>query len=333
MESLADDFAVLLGVEDIMVKRMPGESAVGVFVPNRQRTLVKFLDTLALNWQQSKAARVPLNFGVDYLGNGFVEDLATLPHLLIAGSTGSGKSTLISSMIAVVINIVNSNAIKFILSDTKNVEFGHFVGAPHLLFDPVTSIYQTIEKMEWLCEEMEDRLKKIGKAGCRNIFEYKEKLNATPTIVPNNFHGPVEDLPYIILVIDELADILSDSSRPGQKGPSIGKIAGGFLAKIVQKSRAAGVYVIACTQRPSVNIVSGSIKANFPARLSFRLPSGPDSRTVIGTEGAEHLLSQGDMLYCSPNRPGITRLHAPWASITDIKAAVEAAIRREEQQP
>lgn len=325
MESLADDLALTLCVEDVMVKRMPGESAVGIFVPNKERTLVKFLDVLAHNWQQSKAVRVPLNFGVDYLGNGFVEDLSTLPHLLIAGSTGSGKSTLVSSMIAVLVNIANSNDLKLILSDTKNVEFGHFMGAPHLLFEPATSIYQTIERMEWLCEEMDQRLKKIGAAGCRNIFEYKERLSGT-----DNLRRPAEAMPYIILVIDELADILSDHRRQGEKGPSIGKVAEGFLSKIVQKSRAAGVYVIACTQRPSVNIVAGSIKANFPARLTFRLPSGHDSRTVIGTEGAEHLLSMGDMLYASPNRPGIVRLHAPWASIADIKAAVEAAIRREE---
>jgi S-DNA-T family DNA segregation ATPase FtsK/SpoIIIE len=164
-------------------------------------------------------------------------------------------------------------------------------------------MYATWEAMDWLIEEMESRLKVIGHVGCRNISEYKEK------------HFIV--MPYIVLVIDELADVLGGDKR----GES--KIANFKLGRIVQKSRAAGVYVIACTQRPSVNIVLGSIKANFPARLTFRLPSQEDSRTVIGHSGAEHLLTQGDMLYCSPNYPATLRLHSGYASTEDIKQCVE----------
>lgn len=338
IEALADDFAVVLGVEDVMVKRMPGESAVGIMVPNKNRTIVKYLDTATAVWKANQGddcptSGVPLGFGVDHLGNPFVEDLTALPHLLIAGSTGSGKSTLVSSILASLIFVKRSNEVKLILSDTKNVEFGHFIGAPHLLFTPATSVYQTMEQMEWLVDEMDKRLKTIGSQGCRNIFEYKEKANAIERLQNTGFPcSKAAEIPFIILVIDELADILGDRSKSGDKGPGIGKVAEGLLAKIVQKSRAAGVYVIAATQRPSVNIVSGSIKANFPARLSFRLPSGHDSRTVLGIEGAEHLLSRGDMMYVSPNRPGISRLHAPWASIQDINNAVEAAIQRERME-
>lgn len=313
LEGLATDFAVLLGVEDVFVKRLPGESSVGVFVPNRERTLVKFLDCINNVWKVRNDIKVPLNLGVDYLGSPVVIDLVDLPHLLIAGSTGSGKSTLLASLIASVCYCVGPERVQFILSDTKNVEFGHFVGAPHLLFEPATSVYQTLERFDWVIDEMEDRLKTIGKAGFRNVHEYNSA---------NNSKGP---LPFIIIIIDELADLMM--FKGSKKGES--KIADEKISKIVQKSRAAGIYFIAATQRPSVNVVAGSIKANFPARLTFRLPSEFDSRTIINTTGAEHLLSQGDMLFVNPNKPGLQRLHAPYARIEDIKACVDAAARKE----
>jgi S-DNA-T family DNA segregation ATPase FtsK/SpoIIIE len=314
LEGLATDFAVLLGVEDVFVKRLPGESAVGIFVPNKERTLVKFLDCINNVWKVRNELKIPLNLGVDYLGNPTIVDLVDLPHLLIAGSTGSGKSTLLSSVIASLIYCVGPERVQIILSDTKNVEFGHFVGAPQLLFEPATSVYQTLERLDWVIDEMEDRLKIIGKAGCRNVHEYNSSKVLTK--------GP---FPFIVIIIDELADLMM--FKGSKKGES--KIAEEKISKIVQKSRAAGIYFITATQRPSVNVVAGSIKANFPARLTFRLPSEFDSRTVIGTSGAEHLLSQGDMLFVSPNRPGIQRLHAPYARIDDIKACTEAAARKE----
>jgi S-DNA-T family DNA segregation ATPase FtsK/SpoIIIE len=313
LEGLATDFAVLLGVEDVFVKRLPGESAVGVFVPNKIRTLVKFLDCIGNVWKVRNELKLPLNLGVDYLGLPCVVDLSDLPHLLIAGSTGSGKSTLLSSIIASLCYCVGPERVQIILSDTKNVEFGHFVGAPQLLFEPATSVYQTLERLDWVIDEMEDRLKTIGKAGHRNIHEY------------NTASNPKGPFPFIVIIIDELADLMM--FKGSKKGES--KIAEEKIAKIVQKSRAAGIYFIAATQRPSVNVVAGSIKANFPARLTFRLPSEFDSRTVIGTGGAEHLISQGDMLFVNPNKPGLQRLHAPYARIKDIKACVDAAARKE----
>jgi S-DNA-T family DNA segregation ATPase FtsK/SpoIIIE len=311
LEGLADDFAVALGVESVLVRKTE------IFVPNKERRYVNFRDTIGALWATKDTSSVPLNLGIDHLGVPCVDDLAQLPHLLIAGSTGSGKSTLVTAIIGALVYCKTPDDIQFVLSDTKNVEFGRFIGAPHLMFNPATTIYQTMEQMEWIVQEMESRLKTIGLAQCRNIHEYKEKC-------PH-----AKKIPFLVLVIDELADLLSDRSRTENKGPSLGKIAESILGKIVQKSRAAGVYVIAATQRPSVNVVAGSIKANFPARLSFRLPSGPDSRTVLGVEGAEHLLSRGDMLYVSPNRPGVARVHAPWASLEDIDAAVAASIQRE----
>ena len=316
MEALADDMALALGVEDVLIKRMPGETSVGVFVPNKERKLISFMDVMTHMWHD-RGKGVPLALGVDHLGNFFHEDLTQLPHLLISGSTGSGKSTLLSSLVASVVYCENPNRVQFVLSDTKNVEFGHFIGAPHLLFEPATSVYQTLERLDWCIDEMDDRLKLIGKAGFRNISEYNASLTQQ--------QDKSKLLPFIVIIIDELADLMMFKGE--KRGES--KIASDKIGTIVQKSRAAGIYFIAATQRPSVNVVAGSIKANFPARLTFRLPSEVDSRTVISTGGAEHLLSQGDMLYVSPNRPGLARLHAPFARISDIKAVVDAASRKQ----
>lgn len=317
LESLAQDFAITLGVEDVLVKRMPGEVAVGIFVPNKERKFVDFKETVSNVWVAKPTQMVPINMGVDYLGRPSVVDLTLLPHLLIAGSTGSGKSTFVTSLLASIVYCVNSSEIQFVLSDTKGVDFGHFEGCPHLLFEIANSVYKTLEQMDWLIEEMNRRLKLLAKKGDRNVREFNEKATGT------------ERLPYIIFVIDELADILSDRRKSDDSGPSIGKVAEAKLAQLAQKARASGIHIIAGTQRPSVKLVEGNIKSNFPARLSFRLPSGPDSRTVLGTEGAEHLLSQGDMMFLNPNQPGLQRLHSPFAKISDIQAAVDIATRRE----
>jgi len=315
VEACSADLAIALGVEDVFVKRMPGESTIGVFVANVKRTPITFLDTINNVWKLRDNMKIPLNFGVDHLGKPFIEDLVELPHLLVAGSTGSGKSTFMRSMLASLIYCIPPSRLQVGLSDTKNVEFGHFVGTPHLLWQPANSVYNTLEQLDWLCDEMELRLKTIGKASKLNIHEYNDHA------VTCNFIKP---LPYIVYIIDELADLMAYKGE--KRGES--KLAEEKIGQIVQKSRASGIYLIAGTQRPSTNVVAGSIKANFPARLSFKLPADYDSRTVIGTTGAEHLLSKGDMLYVSPNRPGLSRLHSPYAKIEDIRAAVDAAMHR-----
>ena len=170
LESLADDFAVCLGVEDVLVKRMPGESAVGVFVPNAERRTVDFKDIVGT--AMGTSAKVPLAFGTDVTGKHYIDDLTMMPHLLIAGATGSGKSTLLASLLATIVYSCNIRDVRLVLSDTKGVEFRHFIGSPHLMFDIATSVYQTLEQMDAICDEMEERLSKIGRAGCRNILEY-----------------------------------------------------------------------------------------------------------------------------------------------------------------
>jgi S-DNA-T family DNA segregation ATPase FtsK/SpoIIIE len=314
MESRSEDISVALGCQgDVLVKRMPGESSVSIFVPNEARQLVGFRDVVSNLWRlvndKGSTYKCPLALGVDVMGNFVIEDLALLPHLLIAGSTNGGKSTLMRALLASIIYCLNDSTTQLVLSDTKGVEFIPFIGAPHLMFEPATSVYSTLERMDWLIDETESRLKRFAKVVVTNIDAFNKLRLGEP-------------MPRIILVIDELADLML--FKGSKKGES--KIAEEKLQEIVQKSRATGIHVIAATQRPSVNVVAGTIKANFPARLTFRLPSDADSRTVIGTSGAEHLLSQGDCLFASPNKAGLTRLHAPWVSQEDIKGAVEAAI-------
>lgn len=315
IEGLARDFAMALGVEDVLVKRMPGDSAVGIFVPNKERKGITFLDTFKHVWPLKDKLAIPLNLGITSIGEPLIEDLSTLPHLLIAGSTGSGKTTLLNSLITTIIATKSSDSVRLVLSDTTGVEFGNFIGAPHLVFDPATTVYKTLDHIEWLSDETSSRLEQFARQGYRNITEHN--LNQTKKI------------PRLVLIIDEIADMMLHKHKEEDEKVSVAKLFENKLCALVGRCRKAGIHVIASTQRPSVNIVTGSIKANFPARLSLKLPSAVDSRTILDTEGAEHLLIPGDMLYQSPLRPELIRAHAPITKNQDILATIEAVVRRQ----
>jgi len=304
--SLSSDIALALSVEDVMIQRIAGEAYIGVSVPNATRELVLWRNLLS---PPPSAVAIPLNFGVDQYGHPYIDDLVTLPHLLIAGSTGSGKSVFLRSIIASAMFWRSPSQLQFILSDTKLVELGIFTGASHMTFlEPATSALATCERMDWLIEETERRLRLFETEKVHNLHEHNQRFG----------HQLRSLIPYIVLIIDEVADIFPEDDRAQSK------ISSAKLGKIVQKSRASGIHVIAATQRPSVNIVSGSIKSNFPARISFRLPSETDSRTVLGSGGAEHLLSRGDMFFSSPSRPSLLRLHSAFATDDDIKYCIDA---------
>ena len=317
VENLSDDMAISLGVESVQIQRLPSENAIGIFVPNKERKLLEFKESVGAVW--TSKAKLPILLGMNYAGSTIVEDLTTLPHLLIAGSTGGGKSTLLNVIISALMYCKSPSDLKLVLCDTKQVEFTHFKNAPHLLYPVATTVKDVINDLTDLVEDIDVRLGTLAKHSCQNIAQYNERF-------PNN------KMPYIILVIDELADPLQDPTKEfdsnGKPTKSYGKQAEYLLGKIVQKARATGIHVITATQRTSVKVVEGNIKANFPARITFRLPSEADSRTILGTSGAEHLLAQGDMLYTSPNSPTTRRIHAPYASIEDIKVAVEMACQR-----
>jgi DNA segregation ATPase FtsK/SpoIIIE, S-DNA-T family len=324
LEALSQDFAVALGAEDVMVKRMPGESSVGVFVPNKTRQWVKWFNHATVDPTKYK---IPLVLGIDYLGKPIVEDLALMPHLLVAGSTGGGKSTLLNAVIAALILNYDPRDLQLVLCDIKEgVEFTKFQNAPHLRSNIATSIDLAHIRLDELIDEMTRRLQLFAKTATHNIAEFNALRAGSPS-----------RLSYIALVIDEIADMLSDRRRIEEEEPSpegkpryalAGKIASGKLAKLAAKARASGIHIIVATQRPSARLLEGDIKSNFPARLAFRLPSQTDSRVVLDTGGAEHLLARGDMLFINPNRPGLARIHAPLASQDDIKAALEFASQR-----
>lgn len=305
---LSQDIALALGAEDVVIRRLPGEAVIGISVPNVERTLVHWRNTL-----ERSDAILPLNLGVDQHGNLFRADLTTLPHLLIAGSTGSGKSTLLNSMLASLCYWRSADEVKLVLSDTKQVEFSIFDPMPHLLYPRATTKYQTWEYMDTLIQETEKRLETIAKTGFKNISEYNRKFLHS---------NPKYTLPYIILVIDELYDILGGEAR----GES--KVANAKLQTIVGRSRASGIHVIAATQRSSVDVVKGTAKSNFPARISFRLPSEADSRTILGQSGAEHLITCGDMWFLSPSHPALIRLHSAIADQNDIRACLDLSQMR-----
>lgn len=312
IEALATDFAVELGVEDVVVKRIPGENCVAVFVPNEKRNYVKFLETTPALWRVKDEMAVPLNLGVTMVGEPLIDDLATLPHLLIAGATGSGKSTLLTTIITSIVASKKPNQVQLVMSDTKGVDFRAFRGLPHLKYPIAFSDDDTLDQLKWEIDEMDERLDKIGTSGAHNIAEYNAKQDTNIKAT----------LPYIVIVIDELADIMEmkgekRSDKPGQK----------CIAKLAQKARASGIHILAASQRTSVDVVKGVIKANFPARLSFRLPSEADSRTILNTGGAEHLLSRGDMFFISPVRAGLVRAHAPFTEQKDIDAALDVVMR------
>lgn len=312
IEALATDFAVELGVEDVVVKRLPGENCVAVFVPNEKRRILSFLETTPALWKVKDSMAIPLNLGVTMVGDPLIEDLATLPHLLIAGATGSGKSTLMRTIICSIIASKRKDQVEFVLSDTKGVDFRAFAGIPHLKYPIAYDVEDTVQQLRYEIDEMNDRLDKIGASGTHNIAEYNAKQGTNIKAT----------LPYTVVVIDELCDIMEmrgekRGERPGQEA----------ISKLAQKARASGIHLLCATQRPSVNVVSGSIKANFPARLSFKLPSEADSRTVLNNSGAEHLLSKGDMFYLSPIRPGLQRAHAPITEQKDIEAAIDLVVR------
>lgn len=307
LESISADIALTLGVEDVLVKRMPGESAVGFFVPNKERRWINFRDAVSALYTDKTPRSVPLVLGVDHLGEPVVEDLATLPHLLIAGQTGGGKSTLLAALLAACVYKVNSNDVQFVLSDTKGVEFGYFLGAPHLIFEVANSVRKTHEQLEWCIEETDRRLKKFANASVRNISDFNAKHEH-------------EKLPRIVIVIDEMFDLLGGPAKEESKE---------LIARIVARSRAAGIHFIGATQRPSVKVIDGDIKANFPARIALKTVSPIDSRTIINTEGAEHLIPPGDMLFLNPNSQALRRIHAPMVQIEDIAAAVDMACHKE----
>ncbi len=289
LEQLRKDVAVALAAEDVVIKRMPGEQAVGFFIPipKDKRKKIEYRDTLGSVVEYMQDARdndkvidwhlpIPLNFGVDSDGNAAIDDLVQLPHLLTAGTTGGGKSTWMRGVLQSIFWTMGPDEVKAFISDTKGTEFKHFGVVPHLKAPIATNLYTTMDYFSQCIAETDKRLALFSDANVTNIHEYNSKQ-------PEG-----HKMHYILLVIDELADLMGTSIERAEAKMNADK-----LSAVVARSRAAGIFVLGCTQRPDVKQVKGAIKANFPARLSFRLPSSSDSKTILNTKGAEALMSKG----------------------------------------
>ncbi len=328
--SLADDIARSMSALSARVAVVSGRNAIGVELPNPSRERVYLRELLASRDYAETAARLPLCLGKAIGGEAVLVDLQRMPHLLIAGTTGSGKSVAINTMILSLVYRLRPDQCRLIMVDPKMLELSVYDGIPHLLTPVVTDPKKAIVALKWAVREMEERYKKMSKLGVRNIDGYNarvaeakskgEKLSRTVHTGYNRETGEaiyeneeldLEPLPYIVVIVDEMADLMLIA----------GKDIEGAVQRLAQMARAAGLHVILATQRPSVDVITGTIKANFPTRISFQVTSKIDSRTILGEQGAEQLLGQGDMLYMAGGGR-ISRVHGPFVSDEEVEKVV-----------
>jgi DNA segregation ATPase FtsK/SpoIIIE, S-DNA-T family len=292
--NLSDDIARNTSSESARIATIPGRSTIGIELPNATRENVFLSEILSSNDFSKKDIKLPIALGKDISGIPIVGDLTSMPHLLIAGTTGSGKSVCINTIILSILYRHTPEKCKFILIDPKMLELSTYEGIPHLLCPVITEAKKAASILGWVVKEMENRYRLMTKEGVRNIDGYNAKHK-----IP---------MPYIVVVVDEMSDLMLVA----------GKEIENYIQKLSQMARAAGIHIIMATQRPSVDVITGTIKANFPTRISFQVTSKIDSRTILGEQGAEQLLGKGDMLYMSSaNR--IVRIHAPFVSDNEIE--------------
>jgi S-DNA-T family DNA segregation ATPase FtsK/SpoIIIE len=321
--SLADDLCLAMQAESVLIDRIPGKSTVGIQIPNHAREQISLRELLQSEMYQRSGSKLTLALGKTIHGEPYMTDLATMPHLLIAGSTGTGKSVAINSMLSSILFRATPDEVRLIMIDPKRVELGMYEDIPHLMTPVVVDPKQAVNALRWAVKEMEERYKQLAKAGVRNIEQFnrnaahqaKEKAAAEteePLMMP---------LPYIVVVIDELADLMMVARGDVEES----------IARLAQMARAVGVHLLLATQRPSVDVITGLIKANLPSRISFRVQSKTDSRTILDGNGAEQLLGRGDMLFMPPGSSRAIRLHGPY--ISEQESARLASFLRKQGKP
>jgi len=306
---LAEDLCLAMRAENILVERIAGKSTVGIQVPNRERETIHLRDVLESETFAKDRSKLTLAMGKDLNGRIKTTDLASMPHLLIAGSTGSGKSVAINAMIMSLLFRATPAQVRLILVDPKRVELGMYEGIPHLFTPIITEPKLAANALRNAVREMERRLKLLASRSVRNIDQYNKLFEDASLSL---FEADEEPLPYIVIIIDELADLMMLDRANVEES----------VTRLAQMARAVGIHLILATQRPSVDVITGLIKANIPARISFRLATKVDSRTIIDTNGAESLLGRGDMLYLPPGTSRTQRLHAPYVSEKETAAVV-----------
>ena len=336
--ALSDDIARSMSVAACRVSVVPGRNAIGIELPNARRETVYLRDLLSSSEYDKTAHALPLALGESIDGQPYITDLAKMPHLLIAGTTGSGKSVGVNAMILSILYRLAPHQCRFIMIDPKMLELSVYDGIPHLLAPVVTDPKKAIVALKWTVREMEDRYRRMSKIGVRNVAGYNERAVEALArgehfvrTVQTGFDDqgrPIyeeeqlrpEPMPYLVVVIDEVADLMMVAGKDIESA----------VQRLAQMARAAGIHLIMATQRPSVDVITGTIKANFPTRISFQVTSKIDSRTIMGEQGAEQLLGQGDMLYMAGGGR-ITRLHGPFVSDGEVETV--ARYLRDQGEP
>ncbi|MFH1243485.1 MAG: DNA translocase FtsK 4TM domain-containing protein [Pseudomonadota bacterium] len=320
---LSDDLALTLRAPSIrIVAPIPGKAAIGIEIPNNQREMVYLKEVLSHPSYKNSKHSLPIALGKDITGSPVITDLSKMPHLLVAGATGTGKSVSINTMIESLLFKFSPEMVRLLMIDPKRIELSVYHDIPHLLHPVVTQPKEATKALRWAVQEMERRYMLLSDKGVRNIDTYNRKLlkerKISPTDGTSAVHRP---LPYIILIIDELADLMLVSSKEVEEA----------ITRLAQMARAAGIHLIIATQRPSVNVLTGIIKANFPTRISFQVSSKVDSRTILDTNGAEHLLGEGDMLFIPPGVGRLMRIHGAYVSEEEVKRVTD--FLRGQQKP
>ncbi len=318
ISGLGEDLARLLAAKSLRVLApIPGKNTVGFEVPNAERRTIGFADLIDDEKFRSPKLSLPVAMGVDIFGAPVIEDLAEMPHLLVAGSTGSGKSVFMNTLIASLIARHSAKDLRLIMVDPKMVEMAAYNPLPHMACEVVTdAAVEAKAKLDGLVVEMEDRYQRMRAVGAKNVKGFNEIVRTRRKGEFRDFEGRWAPMPYVVLIIDELADMMM----------VLGKEAEVPITRLAQKARAAGIHLVIATQRPSADVVTGLIKANFPTRVAFRVLSGVDSRTILDTSGAETLLGKGDMLYLSAS--GLRRLHGAFLNDNEVAAMVKVSKTR-----
>jgi DNA segregation ATPase FtsK/SpoIIIE, S-DNA-T family len=311
--SLSDDLCLAMRAESILIERMPGKSTVGIQVPNHERETIWLREVVEAQEFTSTRSKLTLAMGKDINGRIITADLAAMPHLLIAGSTGSGKSVAINAMIMSILYKSTPEQVRLILVDPKRLELGIYEGVPHLYVPIITEPKLAANALRNAVREMERRLKLLAEKGTRNVDQYNKLFERDTPGLFDDAESEHKPLPLIVIVIDELADLMMlDQSNVEES-----------ITRLAQMARAVGIHLVLATQRPSVDVITGLIKANFPSRISFRVATKIDSRTILDCNGAESLLGKGDMLYLPSGSARVHRLHAPYTTEKEINGVVE----------
>jgi S-DNA-T family DNA segregation ATPase FtsK/SpoIIIE len=320
--SLADDLCLAMQAESVLIERIPGKSTVGIQIPNPRREAISLRELIESESYQRSTSKLTIALGKTIHGEPYMADLAAMPHLLIAGSTGTGKSVGLNAMLTSFLYRATPDDVRLILIDPKRLELGMYEDIPHLLSPVVVDPKKAANALRWAVHEMEERYKTLASFGVRNIDQFNRNMrHLIEAKQPTDTGEPPRLLPFIVVVVDELADLMMVAGNEVEES----------IARLAQMARAVGIHLILATQRPSVDVITGLIKANLPSRISFRVSSKIDSRTILDGNGAEQLLGSGDMLFLPPASSQKIRLHGPY--ISEQESARLASFLRKQGRP